>query len=64
MKDEEKKLEYDVYGWWRFEDDATGVRRLGRQWTSIEEVAMLIPGWGDEADEFEAAMAEARRAYE
>ena len=64
MAEEDKKLEYDVYGWWRFEDDATGVRRLGRQWTALEEVAGVVSGWSDEADALDEAVVEARAAFE
>lgn len=64
VAEEDKTLEYDVYGWWRFEDDATGVRRLGRQWTPIEEVAAVAGGWSDEADALDEAVVDARAAFE
>ena len=64
VKEEDKKLEYDIYGWWRFEDDATGVSRLGRQWAPVEEVAMVAAGWAEEADALDEAVVEARKAFE
>ena len=29
------ELEYDVYGWFNFDDDKEGVRRLDRQWVLL-----------------------------
>ena len=31
----EKELEYEIYGWFRFEDDAEDVKRLGRRWVPV-----------------------------
>ena len=54
---------YEVYGWWRFEGkDAEGVRRLGRQWVSIEELA-LVEDWEERVEEFEARVEALRRPF-
>ena len=31
-------LEYDVYGWFKFESDADGVQRLDRQWVPLHDL--------------------------
>lgn len=53
--DEDEELEYDCYGWWRFEDDADGVRRLDRQWTSLASAAGAL-GWDEIVTKYEAKM--------
>ena len=54
-------LEYDVYGWYKFEDDADDVRRLGRQWLPLEQLVMT-DGWEDKIAEYEEAKGAARTA--
>ena len=31
-------IEYDVYGWFKFESDADGVQRLDRQWVPLHDL--------------------------
>ena len=40
------ELEYDVYGWFNFDDDKEGVRRLDRQWVLLGAAA-AADGWED-----------------
>ena len=43
---EEEKIEYDTYGWFNFDSDAEGVRRLDRQWVSAHALALVdAAGW-------------------
>ena len=37
-------IEYDVYGWFKFESDAEGVRRLDRQWVPLHDLQQA-EGW-------------------
>ena len=37
-------LEYDVYGWFKFESDADGVQRLDRQWVPLHDLEQA-EGW-------------------
>ena len=37
-------VEYDVYGWFKFESDADGVRRLDRQWVPLHDLEQA-EGW-------------------
>ena len=50
---EEKELEYEIYGWFRFEDDAEDVKRLGRQWVPVAMLAEFVDDWEDQLEEFE-----------
>ena len=59
---EKMELEYDVYGWFKFESDAEGVRRLGRQWVQVEQMAE-DPDWVDKEDEFDARVVDLRRPF-
>ena len=38
---EEEEIEYDTYGWFNFDSDAEGVRRLDRQWVSAHALALV-----------------------
>ena len=43
---EEEEIEYDTYGWFNFDSDAEGVRRLDRQWVSADALALVdAAGW-------------------
>ena len=43
---EEEEIEYDTYGWFNFDSDAEGVRRLDRQWVSAHALALVdAAGW-------------------
>ena len=43
-------IEYDVYGWFKFESDADGVQRLDRQWAAARPGAgRRLGGGGSEA---------------
>ena len=53
--DEEEALAYDCYGWFKFESDAEGVRRLDRQWVALEAAA-AADGWEDALAVYEAKM--------
>ena len=47
------QLEYDIYGWFNFDEtDAPGVKRLDRQWVALE-LAAMADGWLDEVKAFE-----------
>ena len=35
---------YDTYGWFNFDSDAEGVRRLDRQWVSAHALALVDAG--------------------
>ena len=39
------KLEYDVYGWFKFETDSDGVRALDRQWVARDELEGFADGF-------------------
>ena len=46
------ELEYDVYGWFNFDDDKEGVRRLDRQWVLLGAAA-AADGWEDAVQAYE-----------
>ena len=60
----EKELEYEIYGWFRFEDDAEDVKRLGRQWVPVAMLAERVEDWEDQLKEFEEELASLRMAAE
>ena len=37
--DSDDDLEYDIYGWFNFETDAEGVKRLDRKWVPLAAAA-------------------------
>ena len=37
-------VDYDVYGWFKFESDADGVRRLDRRWVPLHDLEQA-EGW-------------------
>ena len=55
VADDAKKLEYDVYGWFKFDTDAPGVRRLDRQWLPVEALAGADL---EDGDDWETALLE------
>ena len=59
---EEKELEYEIYGWFRFEDDAEDVKRLGRQWVPVAMLAERVEDLEDQLKEFEEELASLRMA--
>ena len=63
VDEEDEKLEYDVYGWWRFDEDAAGVRRLGRQWIAVDQLSGFVEGWVCAKDAFEARVAKLAERY-
>ena len=58
----EKELEYEIYGWFRFEDDAEDVKRLGRQWVPVAMLAERVEDWEDQLEKFEEELASLRMA--
>ena len=58
----EKELEYEIYGWFRFEDDAEDVKRLGRQWVPVAMLAERVEDWEDQLEEFEEELVSLRMA--
>ena len=44
--DDEDDPEYDIYGWYNYESDADGVKRLDRQWVPLP-LAVEAEGWAD-----------------
>ena len=42
--DGDECIEYDVYGWFKFESDADGVQRLDRQWVPLHDLEQA-EGW-------------------
>ena len=60
--DDEEELEYDVYGWYRFDSDAEGVRRLDRQWVPLA-LAATAEDWEAMVEAFETKMQGLRGAF-
>ena len=60
VEEADQRLEYDVYGWFKFETDAAGVRRLGRQWLGTESCAMGDCDWNKKLKAFEAKIRQLR----
>ena len=50
--DDDEELEYDIYGWFRFDSDAEGVRRLDRQWVPLA-LAAAGEDWEEKVQAFE-----------
>ena len=64
VDEQDEALEYEVYGWWRFDTDAEGVRRLGRQWVSMEQLVGMVGGdWQEKVAAFEARVAALTRQF-
>ena len=42
--DDDDEPEYDIYGWFNFDADAEGVKRLDRQWVPLP-FAVEAEGW-------------------
>ena len=51
---DERRLEYEIYGKFKFDYEPDGVFALGRQWVPIEEAA-LCEEWEAMKDAFEEA---------
>jgi hypothetical protein len=49
--DDDDEPEYDIYGWFNFESDAPGVKRLDRQWVPLA-LAVAAEGWENALDAF------------
>ena len=49
--DDEDDPEYDIYGWYNYESDADGVKRLVRQWVPLP-LAVEAEGWADALEAF------------
>ena len=56
---DDEELEYDCYGWYRFESDAAGVRRLDRQWVALAVLA-AADDWAEAVEAYDAKMTAAR----
>ena len=55
-------VEYDVYGWFKFESDADGVRRrLDRQWVPLHDLEQA-EGWKAAVLKFEEKLKKASSA--
>ena len=54
LEDEEKSLEYDIYGQFEYErsDGRKGKPEWGRRWCEVSELAE-VEGWPDKLKEFE-----------
>ena len=57
------ELEYDVYGWFNFDDDKEGVRRLDRQWVLLGAAAAAI-GWEDAVQAYEEKIKKKKQELE
>ena len=60
--DEEEELQYDIYGWFNYETDAPGVKRLDRQWVALE-LAASAEGWEDAVKAYEQKLQTTRTIY-
>ena len=49
--DDEEEPEYDIYGWYNFDSDAQGVKRLDRQWVPLP-FAVEAEGWEEALEAF------------
>ena len=49
--DDDEEPEYDIYGWFNFESDAPGVKRLDRQWVQLP-LAVEAEGWEEALEAF------------
>ena len=52
-------IEFDVYGWFKFESDADGVRRLDRQWVALHDLEQA-EGWEAAVQRLEEKLTKAR----
>ena len=59
---EEKELEYEIYGWFRFEDDAEDVKRLGRRWVPVAMLAEYVDDWEEQLEQHEEELFSLRMA--
>ena len=59
--DDDDVAEYDAYGWFKFESDPEGVRRLDRQWLPYHDLA-LAQGFFEALDEWEQRKNARRKA--
>ena len=59
---EDEKLEYDVYGKFKFLGEPAGVFALGRAWVTIAELA-TAENWDDDEEEFDARVIALRKPF-
>ena len=45
MDDENERLEYEIYGHFKFPHEADSVYAIGRQWVSVEHAAGQCTNW-------------------
>lgn len=55
----EDLIEFDVYGWFKFESDADGVKRLDRQWVPLHDLEQA-EGWEAAVQRLEEKLTKAR----
>ena len=53
MNEEDERLEYRIYGHFKFEHEADGVFAIARQWVSVEHAAGQCINWEQKKDEFD-----------
>ena len=58
--EEDIEIEYDVYGWFRFEEDKEEVKRLDRQWVPIH-LAATAAEFAEKVEEFEERLVDTRK---
>ena len=63
LPEDEQELQYEVYGWFKFENEPEGVKALGRQWLPAAQVA-AVQGFADKADSFDGTVTSEREAYD
>ena len=60
--DSDDDLEYDIYGWFNFETDAEGVKRLDRKWVPLAAAA-AAEDFSDALDAYEARLEAKKKDY-
>ena len=62
VDEDDEKLEYDVYGKFKFAHEPPGVCALGRAWVSVAELA-AVAGWTEKEEEYDDRVIEHREAF-
>lgn len=53
VDDENERLEYEIYGHFKFPHEADSVYAIGRQWVSVAHAAGQCTNWEQKKDEFD-----------
>ena len=61
--DSDDELEYDIYGWFNFETDAEGVKRLDRKWVPLAAAA-AAEDFSDALEAYEARLEAKKKDFE